>query len=87
MKPRLTILVRDELEPLPDAPDEAGVFAALGLPWWPPELREEPPSGEPPSLVEVREIRGDLHCHTTWSDGRASVARWGARRATGATTT
>jgi DNA polymerase (family X) len=66
------------LEPLPDAPDEAGVFAALGLPWWPPELREEPPSGEPPALVEEREIRGDLHCHTTWSDGRASVLEMGS---------
>src|SRR3954452_10796355 len=66
------------LEPLPDAPDEAGVFAALGVPWWPPELREEPPSGEPPALVEEREIRGDLHCHTTWSDGRASVLEMGS---------
>ncbi len=66
------------LEPLPDAPDEAAVFAALGLPWWPPELREEPPSGEPPALIEEREIRGDLHCHTTWSDGRASVLEMGS---------
>jgi DNA polymerase (family X) len=65
------------LEPLPDAPDEAAVFAALGLAWWPPELREEPPDGEPHVLVETREIRGDLHCHTTWSDGRASVAEMG----------
>ena len=65
------------LEPLPDAPDEATAFAALGLPWWPPELREEPPDGEPPALVETSDIRGDLHCHTTWSDGRASVAEMG----------
>jgi DNA polymerase (family 10) len=65
------------LEPLPDAPDEAAVFAALDLPWWPPELREEPPQGEPPALVETRDIRGDLHCHTTWSDGRASVVEMG----------
>ena len=65
------------LEPLPDAPDEASAFAALGLAWWPPELREEPPDGEPPALVETGEIRGDLHCHTTWSDGRASVAEMG----------
>src|SRR4051812_3621056 len=61
------------LEPLPDAPDEAGVFATLGLAWWPPELREGPPDGEPPALVETEAVRGDLHCHTTWSDGRASV--------------
>ena len=65
------------LEPLPDAPDEATLFAALGLAWWPPELREEPPDGEPPELVETGDIRGDLHCHTTWSDGRASVAEMG----------
>jgi DNA polymerase (family X) len=61
------------LEPLPDAPDEAAVYHALGLPWCPPELREEPFRGEPPVLVEPDDIRGDLHCHTTWSDGRASV--------------
>jgi DNA polymerase (family 10) len=65
------------LEPLPDAPDEASAFAALGLPWWPPELREAPPEGEPPTLVEIGDIRGDLHCHTTWSDGRASVEEMG----------
>jgi DNA polymerase (family 10) len=62
-----------ELEPLPDAPDEEAVYRALGLPWCPPELREEPFRGEPPVLVEPEEIRGDLHCHTTRSDGRASV--------------
>jgi DNA polymerase (family X) len=61
------------LEPLPDAPDEAAVYRALDLPWCPPELREEPFRGEPPALVEPGDIRGDLHCHTTWSDGRASV--------------
>jgi DNA polymerase (family 10) len=61
------------LEPLPDAPDEEGVYEALGIPWCPPELREEPFRGEPPALVEVQDIRGDLHSHTTWSDGRASV--------------
>jgi DNA polymerase (family X) len=61
------------LEPLPEARDEAAVYHALDLPWCPPELREEPFRGEPPELVEPDEIRGDLHCHTTWSDGRASV--------------
>jgi DNA polymerase (family 10) len=65
------------LEPLPDAADEAAVYAALGLPWCPPELREEPFNGEPPALVELGDIRGDLHCHTTWSDGRASVEEMG----------
>jgi DNA polymerase (family 10) len=61
------------LEPLPEAADEAAVYRALDLPWCPPELREEAFRGEPPELVEPDEIRGDLHCHTTWSDGRASV--------------
>jgi DNA polymerase (family X) len=67
----------EPLEPLPAAGDEAGAFAALGLPWWPPELREQAPGGAPPELVEIGAIRGDLHCHTTWSDGRASVAEMG----------
>ena len=65
------------LEPLPDARDEAAVYRALGVPWCPPELREEPFGGEPPALLEQGDIRGDLHCHTTWSDGRASVEEMG----------
>jgi DNA polymerase (family 10) len=67
----------EALEPLPDAPDETALYAALGIPWCPPELREEPFRGEPPQLVELADIRGDLHCHTTWSDGRASVLEMG----------
>jgi DNA polymerase (family X) len=67
----------EALEPLPDAPDEYAVYAALGIPWCPPELREEPFRAQPPPLVEVDDIRGDLHCHTTWSDGRASVEEMG----------
>jgi DNA polymerase (family 10) len=62
------------LEPLPARPSEAAVYAALGIPWCPPELREAPFRGQAPALLEVEQIRGDLHCHTTWSDGRASVA-------------
>ena len=61
------------LEPLPDAADEPGVYRALEIPWCPPELRETPFRGEPPELLELEQLRGDLHCHTTWSDGRASV--------------
>ncbi len=57
---------------------EEEVYAALGLPWIPPELRED--AGEVdaalekrlPALVELRHIRGDLHCHTNWSDGKLS---------------
>jgi len=63
----------DALEPLPDAPDEESLYAALGIPWCPPELREQPFAGQPPALLELADIRGDLHCHTTWSDGRATV--------------
>ncbi len=65
------------LEPLPEAPDEAAVYAALRIPWCPPELREHPFRGEPPELLELADIRGDLHSHTTWSDGRASVEEMG----------
>ena len=65
------------LEPLPDAADEDGVYRALGVPWCPPELREQSFAGEPPALVATDDIRGDLHCHTTWSDGRASVEEMG----------
>ncbi len=62
---------------LPDAPDEEGVYELLGVPWCPPELREEPFRGEPPALLTQSDIRGDLHTHTTWSDGRASVVEMG----------
>jgi DNA polymerase (family 10) len=58
---------------LPEAATEEAVFAALGLPFVPPELREVGAPAPPPDLVSLRDIRGDLHCHTTWSDGRASV--------------
>jgi DNA polymerase (family 10) len=63
---------------LPDAAAEEGVYEALGVPWCPPELREEPFAGTPPRLVDISDIRGDLHCHTTWSDGRASVLELGS---------
>jgi DNA polymerase (family X) len=63
----------DALGELPAAADEEGVYAQLGVPWCPPELREAPFRGEPPDLLERPEIRGDLHMHTTWSDGKASV--------------
>jgi DNA polymerase (family X) len=58
---------------LPDGADEEAVFSALGVPWCPPELREAPFRGDPPPLVELTDVRGDLHCHTTWSDGKQSV--------------
>ncbi|MDA0181917.1 PHP domain-containing protein [Solirubrobacter phytolaccae] len=65
------------LGPLPDAPTERSVYEALRLPFVPPELREAPFTGEPPRLLEQADIRGDLHTHTTWSDGRFSVEEMG----------
>ena len=69
---------------LPEAETEAAVYAALGLPFVPAELREEPFRGEPPRLVELEQIRGDLHVHSTWSDGKATILEMGeAARALG----
>jgi DNA polymerase (family 10) len=63
-----------------DAPTEEAVYERLDLPFIAPELREgggEIAAGERgdlPALVGERDIRGDLHMHTMWSDGRDSVA-------------
>jgi len=60
--------------------DEAEVYATLGLPWIPPELREDQGeiqaamAGTLPRLVEAADIRGDLHAHTDWSDGAGTLA-------------
>ena len=67
----------EALEPLPAAPDEDSLYEQLGIAWCPPELREAPFTGTPPPLVDVGDIRGDLHVHTTWSDGKASVLEMG----------
>ena len=69
--------VRGGARAAPDAPDEEAVYRALGVAWCPPELREAPFRGEPPVLLRESDIRGDLHCHTTWSDGRATVEEMG----------
>ena len=59
---------------------EADVFQAVGLPWIPPELREDRGEivaaldGQLPTLVERGDIRGDLQMHTTYTDGRDSLA-------------
>jgi DNA polymerase (family X) len=65
------------LEPVPTGATEPEVYERLAIPWCPPEVRERPFRGEPPPLVERSDLRGDLHCHTTWSDGRASVEEMG----------
>lgn len=59
---------------------EAEVYKAVGLPFIPPELREDGGEieaalgGRLPALVSVEDIRGDLQMHTTWSDGAHSLA-------------
>ncbi|MCK9586067.1 DNA polymerase/3'-5' exonuclease PolX [Methanothrix soehngenii] len=58
---------------------EEEVYQALGLQYIPPELREDRGEieaalgGKLPRLVEAKDIRGDLHVHSIWSDGRASI--------------
>jgi DNA polymerase (family 10) len=58
---------------------EEEVYAALGLPWIPPELREDrgevqaAKAGKLPKLVELKDIIADFHVHTTWSDGSLSI--------------
>ncbi len=58
---------------------EAEVYAAIGLPWIPPELREDAGEieaarqGKLPDLVELDGIRGDLHCHTDATDGHHPI--------------
>jgi DNA polymerase (family 10) len=58
---------------------EEEVYAALGLPYIPPEMREDRGEieaalqGNLPRLVEQKDVRGDLHVHSDWSDGRASI--------------
>ena len=59
--------------------DEEGVYARLGLPLIPPELRENrgeieaARAGTLPDLIRLDQIRGDLHSHTDWTDGKATL--------------
>ncbi|MDD4856598.1 MAG: DNA polymerase/3'-5' exonuclease PolX [Candidatus Krumholzibacteria bacterium] len=58
---------------------EEEVYRVLGLPYIPPELREDSGeieaalAGTLPALVELKDIRGDLHCHSNFSDGAATL--------------
>jgi DNA polymerase (family 10) len=58
---------------------EEEVYKAVGLPWIPPELREARGEidlalkGKLPKLLELKDLRGDLHMHTTATDGRAEL--------------
>jgi DNA polymerase (family X) len=59
--------------------NEEGVYGALALPWIPPELREDrgeieaAAKGRLPRLIERGDLRGDLHSHSTWTDGRSRI--------------
>jgi len=59
---------------------EEEVYAAVGCAWIPPELREGwgevelAAKGPLPALVQQRDLRGDLHTHSNWSDGRNDIA-------------
>ena len=72
-------LYRVETNELLAGRTEEEIYQALGLPWIPPELRENSGEieaaleGRLPRLVELSDIRGDLHMHTTETDGRASL--------------
>jgi len=64
--------------------DEPALYAAIGLPWLPPELREglgesdAAADGSLPQLIELADIRGVLHCHSQYSDGGATIAELAA---------
>ncbi len=59
--------------------NEEDVYKTLGLPWIPPELREDRGEvqaaikGELPNLIELKDIKAELHSHSTWSDGKLSI--------------
>ncbi len=71
-------LQRSDGTPIP-IKNEADIYRTLGMDWMPPELRENrgeieaAERGTLPTLVEVADIKGDLHCHSTWSDGSESI--------------
>ena len=72
--------------------DEAAIYRALGLPYIPPELREDQGEieaaerGPLPDLIEAKDLKGILHCHSTWSDGANSIKEMAeAARALGMT--
>jgi DNA polymerase (family 10) len=60
-------------------PDESTVYGTLGLPWIAPELREDrgeiqaAAEGALPKLINVEDFKGEVHAHSNWSDGSASI--------------
>lgn len=67
-----------------ECPDEAAVYAVIDLPYIPPEIREDAgeieaaAAGQLPTLIELADMRADLHMHSRWSDGRATIAEMAA---------
>jgi len=81
--------IEDEAGAVITCTDEASVYSSLGLQYIPPEMRlgldeiDLARRGEIPTLVELSDIRGDLHDHTEWSDGVCTIeqmARAAAQR-------
>jgi len=72
-------LFRREDDGLVASETEEAIYKALGMDWVPPELRENRGEIEAamehklPRLVEPGEIRGDLHCHSKWSEGTMTI--------------
>jgi DNA polymerase (family 10) len=79
----------DERHAVVPIADEGALYRHAGLAFVPPELREGrgeieiAATGSVPALLEAGDIRGVLHCHSTWSDGKATIAQMAdaARRA------
>jgi DNA polymerase (family 10) len=75
---------RKLVEPLPEVREEADIYKALGLRWIAPELREDrgelaaAEQGRLPRLIELHNLRGTFHNHTTASDGRATLEQMAA---------
>lgn len=64
------------VKPVCSADSEETIYAALGLPFIPPEIREgsgELALSQTPRLIEVGDVKAELHAHTTASDGRLSI--------------
>ncbi len=75
--------IKGKTEKLLASKTEEECFKALGLPYIPPELREDIGEAEIfsgadikiPKLIELKDIRGDFHVHSTYSDGRNTIAQ------------
>jgi DNA polymerase (family 10) len=72
------------------AAEEEDIYAAFGLPLIPPEMREDTGEieagleGKLPRVVDISDIRGELHSHSDWSDGQATIeTMWETARAKG----